>query len=321
MATANPPSSAHRVRGIILALTAVIIWAGWIVATRHVVTHDLLPHDIGVFRYGVPALVLSPLWWPVLRRCRLRDTVLIGLMVLGSGLPFLWLVANGMARAPAGHAGALLPGTMPLWAALIGIVLFRDRPSTGRVLGLAAIAGGLLVLTGSEWLHHDGQRLPGHLMLIGGACLWAIYTHAFKRSGLGAAQAAGLIAAWSTVLTLIAIAVHGTRLPELSVEGWLVNIGVQGILSGLVAIVAFGAAVRDLGAVGAATFTALVPVLAIAGGVVFLGEEATAAASLGAGIVAAGVALSTGALGQPFGRWWRRQDILVGQEARQRPEV
>jgi drug/metabolite transporter (DMT)-like permease len=68
----------------------------------------------------------------------------------------------------------------------------------------------------------------------------------------------------------------------------------QGVLSGLVATLAYGVAVRSLGGTQAAAFTAITPVLATLGGAVLLGEAVGIAELAAAAITGIGVALSTG---------------------------
>ena len=102
IACASPPASARPViLGWLAGLSSVSIWAVWAVATRHAVTHDLPPAAIGLFRFGVPALILLPFTW----RIGLFPKglgLLKGLALLGSGAPSFLIVALGMqfARRP-----------------------------------------------------------------------------------------------------------------------------------------------------------------------------------------------------------------------------
>src|SRR5690606_41635781 len=47
--------------GVAAALGAIMIWAGWIVATRYA-AQPLEISIVALLRYGVPALALAPLW-------------------------------------------------------------------------------------------------------------------------------------------------------------------------------------------------------------------------------------------------------------------
>jgi drug/metabolite transporter (DMT)-like permease len=74
----------------------------------------------------------------------------------------------------------------------------------------------------------------------------------------------------------------------------------QFVLSGVVALVCYGAAVRMLGSSRAAIFSALAPALAALIAVPWLGEVPTALTIAGIVLAVAGVALGSGAVG--FGR-------------------
>jgi hypothetical protein len=108
----RPPLSAGL--GAASALSVVLIWAAWLISTRHSVGTSLSPLDLSLLRYGVPALLLSPYWlrtglWP-----KGMPKWTLVLMVCGSGAPFFQLVGFGMKATPASAAGVLLPGIMPL---------------------------------------------------------------------------------------------------------------------------------------------------------------------------------------------------------------
>ena len=122
--------------GIIAALATVTVWSGWIVATRHAATHLPLP-AIVLLRFGIPSLILMPV---ILRTGLLPRGVslpVLATLVAGSGTPFLLIVAIGMRTAPAAEVAPLLPGTMPLFVALITLALGRERFSAQRGAGFA----------------------------------------------------------------------------------------------------------------------------------------------------------------------------------------
>ena len=107
-----------------------------------------------------------------------------------------------MQFAPAAEIGPLLPGTMPLFVALIGWLVFGERLAGVRVLGFALILIGVVCIGGYGLLLAGNGAWRGHLLLLTGACLWGIYTHAYRRSGLSALQAAALIGFWSFLILL-----------------------------------------------------------------------------------------------------------------------
>lgn len=295
----RPPLSAGL--GAASALSVVLIWAAWLISTRHSVGTSLSPLDLSLLRYGVPALILSPYWlrtglWP-----KGMPKWTLVLMVCGSGAPFFQLVGFGMKATPASAAGVLLPGIMPLAAALIGILLLGERPDRMRKLGMLAIlAGGVLLL--ADNLSSGRLTWVSYVILPAGATLWAIYTHAFRKSGLSAFEGGALICIWSTIINLALIPFLGTHLLSVPIAEIAVPFVTQGLLSGLLATVLYGTAVRSLGGTQAAAYTAVTPVAAAIGGALLLGEPLGVVTIVATLVTGAGVLLSTGLLSARTGR-------------------
>ena len=288
----DTPSQATGYAG---AVVTVLIWAAWMLATRQSAATSLNSIDIGLIRFGIPALVLAPVWWRTGLLPRGVPLRILLPMVAGSGIVFLHVAATALQVTPAGPAAILLGGAMPLATALIGILLFGERPDRMRLLGLSGIVAGVAILLAGS-LTGSGMTLGGLVLLPLGALLWAGFTLAFRRSGLSALQGAAIIAAWSFLLNLPLVAVFGQHVTQASLAELLPQVLSQGILSGLVATLAYGTAIRALGGSQAAAFTALTPVLATLGSGYLLGEPVGLTALLAALVTGAGVALSTGIL-------------------------
>ena len=281
--------------GYIGALVTVFIWATWIIATRHSSGTHLGTIDLGLIRYGVPALVLAPVWLKTGLIPRNVPLILLAIMVCGAGVLFFQITTFAIHSTPAAAVGVLLGGSMPLAAALIGVVLFGERPDFTRWLGLGAIVAGLAILLVLALASHEISWIS-FVFLPLGAMLWAGYTHAFKRSGLTAPQGGGLIAVWSFMIHLVLAAFFGTTILDVPLPEISLQFLSQGVLSGLAAMLAYGIAVRSLGGSQAAAFSALTPVLAAIGGSIFLDEPIGVWEIAAAIITGLGVALSTGIL-------------------------
>ena len=202
-AVAGPgrPSSIHAEAGVgpmltgfLWAAISVVIFAGWFVVTRFTVTHELRIWDVVALRFGVGALLLSPVLLAPARRLP-RGALLPGLLLaLLWGAPFVLLVALGLQLSSAAEASSVTPALMPVFAGLIGWLLLREPPGRRRLLGYAAILVGLATLLADRSLAGGRSSLEGAAALIAAAGLWAIYTVRFRGSGLTALQAAALIA-------------------------------------------------------------------------------------------------------------------------------
>jgi drug/metabolite transporter (DMT)-like permease len=201
-----------------------------------------------------------------------------------------------MRFAPAADAASLVPGTMPLVVALLSAVFFKERMGWPRWLGFACVAVGIVAIGGRDLFVPHGATL-GHAMLLVGACLWATYTLAFRNSGLTAIEAAALVGFWSTVMLLpfgvvpLVEAVRAGLGRDVTVQAL-----VQGLLSGVIAVIAYNFAIGRLGASRGAAFVALVPALAALIAIPVLGEWPDLASTIGVVATGVGVALASGAL-------------------------
>jgi len=284
--------------GALAALAAALIGSGWQIASRHGVTTTLGPVELAVLRYAVPALVLTPLWlrrsaWPV-GLSRLR----CALLVLCGGLPFGLVVLAGAQWAPAAHMGIFVAGSLPVFTALGGWLVSRERPAPSRLLGLALIVAGMVVFGAAGWRAVEGAW-RGDLLFLLAALLWSAYTLAFRGSGLTPWQGAAVVNLGSALLLLPVLLVAGA--PRLLSAPWAdvawQALG-QGVAAGLLGLVVYSVAIARLGAARAALSAALVPLLTAAGGAWLLGEPVSGALVVAVLLVVPGLALGSGALAQ-----------------------
>ena len=286
--TAPSPVRSRTVAGVAWALLAVGIWSGWFVVTRHAVGgHGTLgAPDLVALRFGISGLILLPVLLrraPAMPRQAWRDGAWL---VAGSGAPFALALSLGLRFAPASHAAALTPGTMPLFAAGFGALLMGERPGRVRGAGLLLIAAGAAAIV---LVHRDGGALPGHVTFLACAAAWAIATIRMRRSGMSALDATALTCVLSLVYVPLYLLSGASRLAAAPWSELAVQAVYQGMLASAVALLAFNRAVGLLGA-RAPGFTALVPVLATLGALAVLGEvpgltEAAAVAAVALGVL------------------------------------
>jgi drug/metabolite transporter (DMT)-like permease len=295
---AATPSRRDIVIGVAAMLLAVLVWGSWIVITRFGVTGSLSPFDAAFLRFSIPTVILLPVLLRDGLALRRIGVLRMALIVAGAGAPAFLISTTGMRFAPAAHAGALLPGTMPLFVAVLVALVERERISPPRILGFALIVVGVIAIGGYSLFTSAEGEWRGHLLFMTAAFLWAVYTVAFRGTGIGPWHAAALINFWSILgfapVYLLGLDSHLLEAPWHELGLQMVS---QGLLSGIIAIIAYGAAVRRLGASRAAVFTSLVPVIAALLAIPALGEWPDAATMLGIVAVSLGVALASGAVG------------------------
>lgn len=281
--------------GIGSALSAILIWAGWIVATRHAAqTLDI--SIVALLRYGIPALVLMPLWLRIGLMPRGVSTRVLIALIVGAGTPFFLAAAFGMRFAPAAEVGPLLPGTMPLFVALLAGLFYREQMSGLRKAGFVLIAAGIIVIVAPQLLSTEPHVGLGHVLILTSALLWAIYTIALRRSGLSAFEATALISVWSAISLLpfgimpLIEALQQGHTAEIAVQALI-----QGVMSGIIATILFAIAILRLGPSRAAAFAALLPALVAILAIPVLGEVPDGLALIGIIAASFGVAFASGA--------------------------
>lgn len=290
------PAADSYLKGAGCGLAAVTIWASWSALTRLAVTTYLDAWDIVALRFGLAGLLLAPV---VLRRGLALDRLGwpgLAMLVAGGGAPYALVAAAGLRFAPARDQGALNPGVMPLFVAVLAALLLREKLSPTRRLGLGLIVAGAAVIVGWHVLGAADARLLGHVLFLAAALLWAVFTVILRRAELDALHATALVSVGSSLTYLPAyIALRGFALAAAPVADVAMQAIFQGLVVTIVSLLLYGRAVAILGASGAAAFGALVPALSALFAIPLLAEWPSASDSTGIALVSAGVYLSSGA--------------------------
>lgn len=290
-----------RLGGVLAALLAVSIWGGWIVFVRLSVSPEaggeppLTPMDVAFLRNVAPAILLAPVWLrPSLRESMLPSEAPVWTIAALNcwGVPFLALMGLGLARADSALGGQLAPGLMPLLAAGLAWLIFRQVPGRLARIGLPLIGlGAAATLVGRALAGGAAaETLAGAPFIIGASLCWACYAVAFPHSRLTPLRATGIIGLWSTLIAA-AIIVLGAE-SNLLTAGWetvLYGFIGHGLGSGAISVAAFSFAISRLGTGRAAAFSALVPIIAGTLGYLLIGDGLSTGDLTGLLLAGAGV--------------------------------
>lgn len=277
--------------GYVGVFAAVVIWAGWIVATRDAMQSSLRPLDVALFRYGTPALLLAPVWLRKGIFPKGEEWWRLVVMTVGWGGPFVILISTGLQTVPASLFGPLVPGLLPMVVALWGFFVAKEKIRRGRLVGLMFISLAVGLILGPALAGADPAVLTGAPFLLAACAGWSAYTIAYRGCGLNGLEAPAYVCLYSTPFLIVAALIFGTDMAAFTLKDYAVQIGVQGILSGILSVVGYSYAVKALGLARASAFTSLVPVLAAIGGWLMLGEAVGAAGWLAAVAACVGVLL------------------------------
>jgi drug/metabolite transporter (DMT)-like permease len=271
----------------------VSIWASWSVITRLTVTASLDACDITALRFGVAGVLLVPV---LIRRGLALDHLgWLGLAVLiaGQGAPYVLVAALGLRFAPARDGGALNPGCMPLFVALIAAFVLAEKLSTARKFGLALILAGALGIVGSNAANWSASRIFGDALFLCAAFLSASFTVAIRQAKLDPLHTAALVSTASLAIYLpLYLASQEIRLPQMPLADFVTQALFQGVLVTIIGVILYGRAVAILGASAAAAFGALVPALSALFAIPLLREWPSETEWLAIVLISAGVYLA-----------------------------
>jgi drug/metabolite transporter (DMT)-like permease len=312
------PTLSPKAVGILAAIVTIFIWTAFIIIAR--ATTDpargavLTPYDIVLARVLGAGLILLPWGWWLVRRDRARahdagnsgdggnagamtspqaaarQSSFFGLSPLSlrvtattgvfGGLLYGVLAYNGFVFAPAAHASVLLPGSLPLWTALLAVLMLGERLTPARLTGLACIVVGDLLVGGASLLRafDGGSVWKGDVLFMVAAFCWSVYSVLARRHRLDAVRATIAITVFAfftylpTYAVLVTLKAIPSLLPTAPLGAFLFQMIFQGCGSVVISGITFTKMIQYFGPVRSTMFTAVVPGSSALGAAYFLGE-------------------------------------------------
>ncbi|MGR5237073.1 DMT family transporter [Vibrio alfacsensis] len=256
--------------GYVAILTTLLLWSGFFLSLKGGAISELQSADIALARFLLPALVMLPFLFKHKDKIRaVPNKYLLG-MVMGCGLPYLLVASTAMQYAPVAHGSALIPGTLPLFVSAIAVMCYQQPLSHHRLIGLFVVLLGIttFLLSNAE-AQYNWAQLHGHMLLLLGSFMWAVFTISARVANLSAHVTAGFIALISLAMLIVAIGFGwvDSYLVKVPISQWpwqelLSHVMLQGFGAGLIASFTFLYAIRTIGAEASAAFGSLTPVIA-----------------------------------------------------------
>ena len=229
------------------------------------------PISVLFLRFTGAAIVMIIWGWQ--RKCPLpRGKTLLILALLGclgyAGQSFSYFTA--LTFAPAATV-ALLLYLYPVLVTGLSVLFFRHRLTKLDLLALVFALTGTVLVIGME----VGGKLPGILLSLAAACIYAAYiivsTHVTRT--MNAFSSAAVIITAASVVYGGLVAWQGLHLPA-TPRGWGA-VAALTLISTVLAIVTFLAGLKRIGPVKSSMLSTLEPVVTVIFAVIFLGESLT----------------------------------------------
>jgi drug/metabolite transporter (DMT)-like permease len=305
------PWSSKSFGGWVALLVVYVFWGGTYLGIR-VGVETIPPLLLAGARYLIAGLILFPI---ALRtgspEVRATDRprrpawiacAIVGILLLLGGNA---LVSVGERSVPSGFA-SLLVATVPLWLLVMDSALARKwigwLPSAGLLAGLAGVA--LLAGLGDH-ASAGGASGTGIAIILFASVCWAVGTILSGRlKGLPQrpflTTAMQMLVGGAIILALSAATgeFSGFHLSQVSLRSWLALLYLIGPGS-ILALSAYGIAVRSLPTSTVATYAYVNPVVAVILGSTILSEKLTPMMLVGGALIIAAVALIVRRRGSP----------------------
>ncbi|MCG5260696.1 DMT family transporter [Cupriavidus gilardii] len=186
----------------------------------------------------------------------------------------IWhLLAIGAVKMLSSGRAAILGYTMPIWAVVWGLLLFRERISAWAWVGIGCALAGTLLLMSSEFGALTGSP-TGTVMMLAAAAGWGYGTQLMKRTPVDIPL--GTLTFWMLAVALPFL-LAGTLLFE---DGWRMPNAIEwaAILYNAVVVFAFChlvwfALARSLPPVVSSLSIMFIPVVGVFSGMWMLGEQ------------------------------------------------
>lgn len=295
--------------GVAAAVVVVATWTAFIVGSRALAARALQPMDVIAIRFTVSAVLLAPWgWWIVRRRgggwlgvspASGRHTIALGLT---GGVIFGLLAYHGFSLAPASHSAVLMPGLLPLWAALFAWLINGERTDSRRLLGLAFVVAGALMVGGLALTSalEGGTVWLGDVLYLLTPFTWAIFTSLGRRWRIGPVEATIAVGVFSGLafgVPYLMLALAGLVRSGFAQAAWseiALQAVLQGVFGAIVSGIGFMKMVQVFGPVRATMLTAVVPAVSAAAAVIFLDEPLTGMLIAGLVCVTIGIVVGVG---------------------------
>jgi drug/metabolite transporter (DMT)-like permease len=280
------------------ALLAVVIWGGTFIATK-VALREVSPVTIIWMRFGIGVLILGV---TVIVRKQFalpaRREILYFALLGFLGVTFhQWLQATGLITAAA-TTTAWIVATIPVFTALLGWLVLKERFGALRIGGMTLAAVGVLLIVSKgnpRALLNGSFGSFGDFLILVSAINWSVFSVLSAR-GLRTHPATRMmfyVMTFGWLFSNIWLFGFGPRLseiPHLTTSGWSAIL-VLGILGSGLAYIGWYDALKIIPASQLAAFINIEPLVTTVMAAFLLDEKITALSILGGGSIILGVYL------------------------------
>ena len=291
-----PLQISQTATGAILGALTVLSWSGFNVAAKAGIDAGMSPAALSFLRYTTPAVLAVPVWIWLYQRAKARQMSLVRLTALSilGGPIFGFIAVSGYQYAPLSHGLLFAPVAVFLTGTFLGAFLLGERVTVPRILGSLVMFSGLALLVGVTAGEMSAHWPIGIALFVIAGVLWGSYTALLRYWQVPTIEGTAAIASLGAVIAVVLIgppAWESLRATETSML--VLQIAIQGIVGGIISVVALIAALHYLSTQTAAMLPTFTPAVALLMAWPAVGTRPEAVEVIGAGVIFTGFALAS----------------------------
>lgn len=282
-----------------LILLMVGFWSGNYIVGK-IALREFPPLLLISLRLAFAGVMILPLYWrerwrePERTRVSWSDwPALLTLGIMGLSLNQLLFVV-GLSRTSVAHS-ALIVGLIPIMVLLLAAMLKQEHLTFRKTMGMGIALAGVGILKAFEVRQEGGPTWLGDLYIFLSTLTFATFTvfgkRATKRYSAVTVNTFGYVGGGVTLLPVIFWGFSGFSYARVSTMAWA-SLLYMAIFPSVVAYLIYYYALKRIPASRVSAFSYLQPVLAMAMGVMILGERVTGSLLLGGTVIFSGVYLT-----------------------------
>jgi drug/metabolite transporter (DMT)-like permease len=273
-------------------LLAIIFWGTSFVATK-ILLDEIKPVTIIILRLVFASILLTVIATVTKRTFSLNLKSHSWIFILALVAVFhLWIQVTGLQFTTASNTGWII-GTAPIFMAILGFVIYKERITLLQISGIILALVGLLLLIGKgEITSISLIKNKGDLLVLGSAFTWGVYSMVNKKISLTYSplmtilylflMMAAIIIPFNLNTTVINSVIN------LSSTGWI-SVLFLGIFCSGIAYVIWAQALRDMESAKVGAFLYFEPLVTVITARFFLQEEITLLMIFSGLLITAGV--------------------------------
>lgn len=190
----------------------------------------------------------------------------------------LWIQVTGMKYTTASNTGWII-GTAPIFMALLGLIFFKEKLNTLKVIGIVIATLGLLLLVGKgNPTNIDLIKNRGDLLILSSSFTWGIYSMVNKKISLNYSPVMTILYLFIMMaIIIIPFTVSDSTINSiktLSGIGWFAILFL-GLLCSGVAYVIWAYALREMESAKVGAYLYFEPFVTVITAWIFLNEDIT----------------------------------------------